>query len=127
MMRAPQLSRMALVAAAWVAGWVCLVGAAAALFAPSAHAMTVADVPAIPPASVEVCASYHQTVCPLVMLAEPMSVTMAAPVDGLPPLAGHIVRFEPINGEAGAWVELARTGGQRWYPLRELTLIGGAR
>ncbi len=83
--------------------------------------MTPADVPAIPPNSVEVCESHAQTVCPLVTMAAPLLVTVPNTIDNLPELSGRIVRFEPVNGERGAWVRLTR-GGELWFPLRDLTL-----
>jgi hypothetical protein len=89
--------------------------------------MLPADVPTIPPASVEVCDHFHQTVCPLVTMAAPMNVTVPNTIQGMPDLEGTIVRFEPINSEQGAWIRLVRTGGQLWFPLRDMTLIGGAR
>lgn len=126
MSRAPHLSRMALVAFAWVAGWVAVV-TVAALVCSRAEAMTVADVPAIPANAVEVCDHYHAVMCPLVTLPAPLNVSTPNTIEGLPALEGAIVRFEPINGEQGAWVRIVRTGGQLWFPLRDLTLLGGAR
>ncbi len=119
-----QLRRMALTALGWFVAWVAMVAGLYAIMPSSAHAMTVADVPAVPANAVEVCDHHGQTVCPIVASAAPMNVDTQNTIAGAPAMSGRIVRFEPINGEMGAWIVLARTGGQLWFPLRDLTLLG---
>lgn len=85
--------------------------------------MSEGDVPVVPAQSVEVCESYHQTVCPVVVSEVAWRVTAPSGLRGQADVSGRIVRFEPVNAEMGAWVLADRTGGQVWYPLRSLTLV----